>query len=58
MTPAERLEQELEIAELLAEHEPIAYFRTGSAARWLLAIAQGLQVIGAYAVLTEAGSGP
>ena len=42
-TPASRFEQQLEIAEMLAENEPIDYFKSGNAARWLLCLAQGIE---------------
>ena len=42
-TPASRFLQQIEIAEMLAENDPIDYFKSGNAARWLLCIAQGLE---------------
>ena len=42
-TPASRFEQQLEIAEMLAENEPIDYFKSGNAARWFLCLAQGIE---------------
>ena len=51
MTAEDRLNQQINIADILSANEPVCYFEAGSGADWLLAIAQGLQAVGTYALL-------
>ena len=53
MTPQERLEGQIEVAEILSEHPPARYFSTGNGAGLLLSIAQGIQITQQYALACE-----
>ena len=53
MTPQERLEGQMQVAEILSEHPPASYFSSGNASKWLLCIAQGIQITQQYALACE-----
>lgn len=58
MTQLERLEQQQLIAEMLSENDPAAYFETGSGARWMLCLAQGIQATQSFCLACEGVMAP
>ena len=52
-TALQRLEGQIEVAEILSEHPPALYFSSGNGAKWLMAIASGIQILQQYALAAE-----
>ena len=52
-TALQRLERQLVVAEILSEHPPDRYFSSGNGAKWLMTIAQGIQITQQYALACE-----